>query len=372
MKVVIRRSRLLEDALTTLVPAGGTIRGPLKIEFIDNQGMLEAGIDMGGLTKELLDRVTAALIQPERGLFTQSTTSSQLYPHPLAYSLEEGPALFALAGLILGKALYEGILLQAPLAPFFVARLQGRLPTLDDLAALDPEVHRNIIQVKRYESVTFETDLGLDFTLETDAFGAKIIEELIPNGRNISVTSANKLQYVHLVADWHLRRRLGPSAAAFASGLAKVFPLAWLKLFSAREVNMLLGGGDGGDIDIEDLKKHTHYSGGYSSSSRTVQLFWSVVKKISPEDRRAVLRFATSSSRAPLGGFEHLSPPFTLHKVDGGSAPFAMFGVGKDVDRLPSASTCSNTLKLPNFKREATLREKLLYAIRSGAGFDLS
>ncbi|KAH7617236.1 putative E3 ubiquitin-protein ligase UPL7 [Nannochloris sp. 'desiccata'] len=372
LKVVIRRSRLLEDALATLIPAGGGIRGPLRIEFINAQGMLEAGIDMGGLTKELLDRVTAALIQPERGVFTQSTTSGQLYPHPLAQSLEEGPSLFTLAGLVLGKALYEGILLPAPLAAFFIARLQGRLPTLDDLAALDPEVHRNLIQVKRYESLTFEADLGLDFTLETDTFGAKIIEELIPGGANIPVTSANKLQYVHLVADWHLRRRLGPSAAAFSSGLARVFPLAWLKLFSAREVNLLLGGGDGGDVDLEDLKRHTHYSGGYSASSKTVQLFWTVFKKLGPDDRRAVLRFATSSSRAPLGGFVHLSPPFTLHKVDCGGAPLAIFGVGKDADRLPSASTCSNTLKLPNFKREATLREKLLYAIRSGAGFDLS
>ena len=43
-----------------------------------------------------------------------------------------------------------------------------------------------------------------------------------------------------------------------------------------------------------------------------------------------------------------------------------------DVDRLPSASTCYNLLKLPNYRRGSTMREKLLYAISSGAGFDLS
>jgi hypothetical protein len=31
-----------------------------------------------------------------------------------------------------------------------------------------------------------------------------------------------------------------------------------------------------------------------------------------------------------------------------------------------------NMLKLPNYKRAATLKEKLLYAIGSGAGFELS
>ncbi len=58
-------------------------------------------------------------------------------------------------------------------------------------------------------------------------------------------------------------------------------------------------------------------------------------------------------------------------QVDCDAAPLAMLG-GKDVDRLPSASTCYNTLKLPNYRRASTMREKLLMAIKSGAGFELS
>jgi hypothetical protein len=42
------------------------------------------------------------------------------------------------------------------------------------------------------------------------------------------------------------------------------------------------------------------------------------------------------------------------------------------VDRLPSSSTCYSTLKLPNYRRAGTLRDKLLYAIRANAGFELS
>ena len=44
----------------------------------------------------------------------------------------------------------------------------------------------------------------------------------------------------------------------------------------------------------------------------------------------------------------------------------------KDEDRLPSASTCMNLLKLPQYKKTSTLREKLRMAIHSGAGFELS
>ena len=44
----------------------------------------------------------------------------------------------------MGKALFEGILINVALAPFFIARLQGRSPTFDDLAALDPEVWHEV------------------------------------------------------------------------------------------------------------------------------------------------------------------------------------------------------------------------------------
>lgn len=51
----------------------------------------------------------------------------------------------------------------------------------------------------------------------------------------------------------------------------------------------------------------------------------------------------------------------------------AFLGIGrKETKRLPSASTCFNLLKLPNFKSRKVLREKLLYAIRGAAGFELS
>ncbi len=34
-----------------------------------------------------------------------------------------------------------------------------------------------------------------------------------------------------------------------------------------------------------------------------------------PKERSALMKFATSVSRAPLGGFKHLNPPLTLHRV---------------------------------------------------------
>lgn len=51
---------------------------------------------------------------------------------------------------------------------------------------------------------------------------------------------------------------------------------------------------------------------------------------------------------------------------------FCIHNGGSDLERLPTASTCMNLLKLPEFQDEALLRSKLLYAIECAAGFELS
>ena len=84
----------------------------------------------------------------EYGLVT-ATEEGLAYPQPRAGALPQGLVLLAMLGAVLGKALYEGILLDVSLAPFFVARLQGRRPLLEDLAGLDPALHRSLLHLKR-------------------------------------------------------------------------------------------------------------------------------------------------------------------------------------------------------------------------------
>ena len=58
--------------------------------------------------------------------------------------------------------------------------------------------------------------------MEDDVFGKRHVHELCSGGDDMAVTGANKLLYVHLVADWHLNRRLGKPASSFAAGLHQV------------------------------------------------------------------------------------------------------------------------------------------------------
>lgn len=57
----MRRDRLLDDAFSALRGCGSSIKGKLQVSFV-SLGVLEPGIDSGGLVKEFLEEAS-----PERG-----------------------------------------------------------------------------------------------------------------------------------------------------------------------------------------------------------------------------------------------------------------------------------------------------------------
>jgi ubiquitin-protein ligase E3 C len=89
------------------------------------------------------------------------------------------------------------------------------------------------------------------------------------------------------------------------------------------------------------------------------------VRTFSPQQQRQFLKFVTSCSRAPLLGFKYLEPQLCIQMS--GSVLSA-----DSRERLPTAATCMNLLKLPPYRDFDEMRSKLLYAITAGAGFELS
>jgi hypothetical protein len=109
----------------------------------------EAGIGEGVMKEYLVDLIRAACA-PDSRLFV-ATAEGELYPDPAArHELRDSSALYEFAGSMFAKALYEGILLDVPLAPFFLTKVLGRTNTVDDLPALDPELYRNLVFLKSY------------------------------------------------------------------------------------------------------------------------------------------------------------------------------------------------------------------------------
>lgn len=369
IRIVIRRNHIVEDGFAQLNSLGSKLKSKFHVSFVSESGLPEVGLDYGGLSKEFLTDISRTAFDPHYGLFAQTSTSGRhLIPNTSARSVENGMHMIEFLGRIVGKALYEGILLDYTFSHAFVQKLLGRYSFLDELSTLDPELYKHLMFIKHYEGDFKE--LSLDFTVTDEYLGKHVITELKPGGKEVSVTNENKLQYIHAIADYKLNRQILPLANAFYRGLIDLISPSWLSLFNAGEFNQLLSGGNH-DIDVDDLRSNTQYTGGYSGDSRTIKIFWEVLAGLEAKDRCSLLKFVTSCSRAPLLGFKHLQPAFTIHKVACAVPLWATFG-GHDVDRLPSASTCYNTLKLPTYKRASTLRAKLLYAINSNAGFELS
>ena len=52
--------------------------------------------------------------------------------------------------------------------------------------------------------------------------------------------------------------------------------------------------------------------------------------------------------------------------------PKICISLDNDATHLPTANTCMNVLRLPNYKNKALLKKKLIYAINAKAGFEFA
>uniref|UniRef100_A0A8P0P9A3 Ubiquitin-protein ligase E3C n=1 Tax=Canis lupus familiaris TaxID=9615 RepID=A0A8P0P9A3_CANLF len=361
INVTIRRNYIYEDAYDKLSPENEPdLKKRIRVHLLNAHGLDEAGIDGGGIFREFLNELLKSGFNPNQGFF-KTTNEGLLYPSPAAQMLvgDSFARHYYFLGRMLGKALYENMLVELPFAGFFLSKLLGTSADVDihHLASLDPEVYKNLLFLKSYEGDVEE--LGLNFTVVNNDLGEAQVVELKFGGKDIPVTSANRIAYIHLVADYRLNRQIRQHCLAFRQGLANVVNLEWLRMFDQQEIQVLISGAQV-PISLEDLKSFTNYSGGYSADHPVIKVFWRVVEGFTDEEKRKLLKFVTSCSRPPLLGFKELYPAFCIH--NGGS----------DLERLPTASTCMNLLKLPEFYDETLLRSKLLYAIECAAGFELS
>jgi len=357
-KASIRRQFISEDGFTHLNALGPRLKETIEIKFIDPYGLEEAGIDGGGVFKEFLTSLTKEVFDVNKGLWLVNK-NQEIYPNPHSYSRQPiSLEWYKFLGRVLGKALYEGILIDIDFADFFLNKWLGKQSYLDDLASLDPELYQGLIFLKHYKG-DVEADLSLNFTVTNNEFDASETIELIPNGSKTSVTAQNRINYIYLMSNYKLNIQLESQCAAFFKGLNDIIELKWLRMFNQVEMKVLVGGLDGQDLDIDDMQRWTVY-GGWDESHPTIRIFWKVLREFDNVTKRKLLRFVTSCARPPLLGFKELRPSFAIRSS------------GADRTRLPSASTCVNLLKLPEYSTEAELREKVLYAINAGAGFDLS
>ncbi|KAF4666136.1 hypothetical protein FOL47_004249 [Perkinsus chesapeaki] len=345
---------LLKDGMKMMenMSSSGSSHARWRVEWIDETGAMEPGIDGGGLFKEFLNLWTKEAF----GKFFTSDENGGVYPIPNATPTVEELNQIRNLGRAVGKAVYELILVDTRFSIVFLNRILGLQFSIDEVATIDKEVCRSLLYLRHCSPEDVDA-LSLTFTVTA---GNRDVE-LIPGGSKIPVTADNRMLYLLLMTKFKTCTQIEQQTKAFVEGIGDIIPVQWLQLFCPEELNMLISGEERRGFDVDDLQRHTEYSNGYFAEHPNIRAFWHVVRDLFTDaDRDALLQFVTSNPRPPLLGFKTLSPLFAIARVD-------------DPDRLPTASTCVNLLKLPDYGGNVEkLRKKLLTAIYAKAGFGLS
>lgn len=245
---------------------------------------------------------------------------------------------------------------------------------MEDLKNYDPEYYRNLTKLLSLSTSELES-MGLTFELSVGSGATGRTVELIPGGCDIEVTKQNAVQYIHLVSHQRMNVQSARQTRAFLKGFRDLIPASWVRLFSAYELQKLISGDDSvKGIDVASFKQHMQYSGGYHEDQPVMKWFWEIVDEMTPDQQQKLLKFMTSCSRQPLLGFGSLEPAPCIQQVRLNDALFHRQDETETIKRtpLPTSSTCINLLKLPHYRDKELMRRKLLAAIESNAGFELT
>jgi hypothetical protein len=156
------------------------------------------------------------------------------------------------------KALFDGFVIDFPLAPHVVKMLGGGVAALEDVAAVDGALHHSLAWLLENDVTE---DLELFFTTAS-AEGAEG-EDLLEGGSSMRVTNDNKAEFVKRMVDKALGLK---GSETLSRAFLEVFPGDVLKVFDPSELALLICGR--GAVDVDDWRRHTTYKAGYSERDK--------------------------------------------------------------------------------------------------------
>ena len=335
-RIIVSRENVLQDSFTALSMIDkATWQGEISVNFVG-----EPAVDMGGVRKEWMTLLVRALFNPEYAFFTAERVpnpASGINPNHLKY--------FEFAGKIIAKAVHENINVDCHLPVFMYKEILGAKIGLSDFEG-DP-TYQSLVWILNNDP----EELDMRFVADREELGQHIEVPLIPNGDEVVVTNENKKEFVELFVRHRLVGQAEKQIESFVRGFNEIISRDKLKMFTPRELDLVICGIP--SVDVRDMRQHCHYMYPLSAGHPVVQRFFAVIRHWGKEDLAKLLVFITGSSQVPVGGFRafaQMGQPFTL-------------AAGGDWNRLPAAHTCSNTLDLPAYRSEREMNEKLHFAI---------
>jgi E3 ubiquitin-protein ligase HUWE1 len=113
--------------------------------FSCNQFEGEEGVDAGGVTREWFLMMSRQIFNPNYALFRPSSINSNVFqPNPLSSLNPDHLAFFEFVGRFIGKAIYDGHLIDAYFTRSFYKHILGVQPTFADMESIDPEFYKSL------------------------------------------------------------------------------------------------------------------------------------------------------------------------------------------------------------------------------------
>lgn len=307
----------------------------------------------------------------------------QLPLFPSLFQDDESLSNFELLGMLVGRVLMEERVVDLPLSECFLRGILGDLDDTNRLPYIDPQLDKQLDSLLKLTANELE-ECELMFVIQHgDAEHNGGIVELCPNGATTQVSAMNVNEYVQEVRRYYSKTALARPVSHFIQGLRYTLIPYHLRLFDARELQLVISGPEGkiwesaGDLLTVITTNH-----GYDKNSLVVAYFVEVVSSWDVSLQRSFLRFVTGSTRIPIGG---LRPPITVVRRSVEVAPgeatnqldttnnFLMDDRVEVLQNLmdaslPTVNTCAHYLKLPNYSSKKILEERLKLAITEGQG----
>lgn len=135
-------------------------------------------------------------------------------------------------------------------------------------------------------------ELDLTFTYETALFGRNITTELMPHGFDMAVTQSNKMKFIKRVFEMKIQEEINQELDAFLKGFYLIIPHQWIELFTASELQLLIGGVP--DIDVVDMEENAEYSG-FTKESPIIKWIWEIFNEFSQKELATFIFFVSGS-----------------------------------------------------------------------------
>ena len=339
-----------------------------------------------GVTKEVYSILSQELqrqdftlwsVEPPKRL---SNEVLQIQSHKANKGTEE----YIFLGQVMAKVILDGYLLDMPVANDFFQRLRPMkyphlkkdyfdlphtFPLLKSIFAqllsvkrkveiirsesnLSERTKRELINNLPFDDSSSFDDLCLNFTVP----GSDV--ELMEGGRYVLLSPNNIDLYLDKLR--HHKLELAPESehqfAAIMHGFDQTLLSGSIDMFSPEEIKHLIFCEQFKRLTTEDLHAHCVHD-----NSQSVQFLFESLDSLGVEEQKSFLKFATSATCLPFGGLSKLNPPLTISRIV----------LDHPDSSLPTATTCFNTIYLPDYSSLEVTKEKLLYAILEGGTFQI-